>query len=90
LPERFTVLGVIAAAVVLLSSVVDKGDTVTSEGEDGSSTESLVISIMVAKETGVVVVVDEETESRDVGEVVLLSIVAVLDVAHVLAGAKHI
>jgi hypothetical protein len=45
---------------------------------------------MVAKETRIVVVVDEETEGGDVGEVTLLSIVAVLDVTHVLARAKHI
>jgi hypothetical protein len=90
LPERFAVLGIIASAVVLLSTVVDEGNTVGGHGEDGGGAETLLVASVVAEEAGVVVVIDEDTKGRDVLEVALLLVVAVLDLAHVLSSAEDV
>lgn len=73
LPEGFTVSGIVAAGVVLLSAVVDEGNAETGHGEHGGGAETLLVATVVAHEAGVVVVVNEETEKAQVAEVVALS-----------------
>lgn len=90
LPERFTVLGVVSTTVVLLSTVVDEWDTTTSQREDDSVAELGVAATVVVEETRVIVVVNEETKSIDVLEVGLFSVVALLEVSHVLTATKDI
>jgi hypothetical protein len=79
LPERLTVCGVISTRVVLLSTVVDEGDTTASQGENSSAAELGIFTGVVVKETSIIVIVHEETESIDIVEVGSLSIVAALD-----------
>lgn len=83
-------MGVIAATVVLLSTVVHEGDTKASQREDCGSAETLLVAIVVAQEASVVVVINEKTEKAQVREVALLSSVSVLDVTHVLTRAENI
>jgi len=83
-------LGVVTAPIVLLRAVVNEGDAVTRETEDCGCAESLLISAVVAQEASVVVVVNEEAEDAHVLEVLFLRLVAILNVAHVHALAKHI
>lgn len=77
MPKRLTILGVVTATVVLLRAVVNEGDTVTSETEDCSCAEALLISSVVAQEARVVVVVNEKAEDTNILEVFFLLLVAI-------------
>jgi len=72
LPERLSVSGVVAAVVVLLSSVIGEGDTSGGECEYAGSLKLGCLAWMVVEEASVVVIIDEETESINVSEVLLL------------------
>jgi len=90
LPEGFTICGVVATTIILFGTVVDKWNTETSQRENGSSAETLVVTRVVAHEAGVVMVVNKKTEQAQVFEVALLSSVSVLDVAHAFACAEYV
>jgi hypothetical protein len=90
LPERLAVLGVVATTVVLFSTVVNEWNTTTGQGEYDSVVELSVCSTVVVQETGVIVIVNEKTEGINVCEVGFLSIVSVLDGAHVLLVTKDV
>lgn len=89
-PERFTVRWVVSTAVVLLGTVVNEWDTSGGEREDGRGGELLVLALMVVQETSVVVVVNEDSESVNVVEVIFFSVVARLNLAHVLSTSEHV
>lgn len=89
LPERLTVLGIIATTVVLLTTVVDERNTLGSEREDNSSGEVSMVAMGV-KESSVVVVVNENTEGMEVLEVGMLGVVAVLNLVHGLTTAENV
>ena len=84
LPERLTVLGVGAAAVVLLSTVVGEGNTTGSQSVGLSLLETGLV-VEVAHETGVVMVVNEDTKGVNILEMGFLLVEAVLDAVHGLA-----
>jgi len=81
LPERLSVLWVIATGISLLGSVVVEGDTSSGEGEGQSGFETLLV-VELIKESGVVVVIDEETKSINVLEVWALIVVSLWDQRH--------
>ena len=81
LPERLSVLRVIATGIGLLGSVVVEGDTSTGEGESQSGLESLLV-VELVKESGVVVVIDKETKSVNVLKVRALIVVSLWDLGH--------
>lgn len=89
-PEGLTVLRVRTPIVVLLGTVVNEWDTSGGEREDGRGGELLVLALMVVQETSVVVVVNEDSESVNVVEVIFFSVVARLNLAHVLSTSEHV
>lgn len=90
LPKRLAVCRVVATRVILLSTVVNEWDTETSQRENSSSAETLLVATVVAHEARVVVVINEKTEDAQVLEVALLSSVSILNIAHVHSRAENI
>ena len=64
-PHDFSVVGVISSAEALFVSVVEEGDALTGEGEGDGGFEVHVVLLGV-EEPGVVVVVDEHSQSGDI------------------------
>ena len=66
LPERLSVVGVVATGVVLLSAVVGEGDTAGSESENLSLFQTRSVVSVAVQETSIVVVVHEHTKGVNV------------------------
>ena len=90
LPKRLTVVGIGTSTVVLLSTIVGEGDTSGSESEGLGRLEAGLVATMVAKETSVIVIVNEDTESADVLEMARLLIVSVLDLVHGFSASEYV
>lgn len=88
-PERLTVGRIVASAIILFRSIVDEWDTSGCHREDDSAGETNSVAISM-KETCVVVIVYEETESIDVAEFTLLLVEAVLDASHALTTLPYV
>ena len=67
LPEGLSVVGVVAAGIGLLTTVVVEGDALSGKGEGQGTLEHGGVMELV-QESGIVVVVDEEAESIHVLE----------------------
>jgi len=89
LPERLTVVGVVTTTVVLLTTVVNERNTLGSEREDDSGREVGMVAVRV-EESGVVMVINEDTKRMEILEVLAFSVVAVLNLVHGLTTAEHI
>lgn len=66
-PESFAILGIVSTSVLLFSSVVDDGNTLTSKDVGDGILVQLEI-ILAVEETGIVVVINEQTQNRGVNE----------------------
>ena len=66
LPERLSVVGVVAASVVLLRAVIGEGDSASSEGENLSLLQAVGVVTISVQEASVVVVIDEHTKGVNV------------------------
>jgi hypothetical protein len=82
-------LWVVATSVGLLGAVVVEWDTSSSKGESESVGKHFLVVILV-KESGIVVVIDEKTKSINVLEMTSFFLVSVLDSVHGLLRSKHI
>ena len=90
LPERLSVLGIVATSVVLLCAVVGEGDSAGSECENLSLSQTSGVVAVSVQETSVVVIVDEHTKGVDVGEVLSLSIIATTDAIHGFVSSENV
>lgn len=81
LPKRLSILWVITTSVVLFGTIVVEWDTSGSLSEEESVSEHLLVTVAI-QESGVVVVVDEDTESINVIEVGSFFFVSILDSIH--------
>jgi len=89
LPERLSVSWVVATSVGLLRTIVVEGNTTGGKSEDEGRLE-LGLVVELVEETGVIVVVDEDTESIEISEVRTLLLISVLDAVHGLAATEDI
>lgn len=89
LPEGLTVLGIVTTTVILLTTVVNERNTLGGEREDDSSGEVSMVVVGV-EESGVIVVINEDTKRMDILEVLALSVVAVLNLVHRLSTTENI
>jgi hypothetical protein len=89
LPKGLSILGVITTAISLLGTVVVEWDTSGSHSEDESILEHSLVVILV-KESGVIMVVNEEAKGIDIFEVTSFLVESVLDSVHGLLGAENI
>lgn len=89
MPEGLTIGRVVTASEVLLRSVVSEGDTFSCEGKDNCTRKLCVVSHAIQK-ASVVMVIDEEAGSTDIGEFTLLLVVPVLDSFHALLAAEDV
>jgi len=89
LPERFSVLGVVASGIVLLRAIVVEWNTGGCKGENETSSEANFV-VISAHESGVVVVVNEDTKCIHVLEVGLLLGISVFDVFHTFMTSEHV
>lgn len=88
LPEGLSVLWVVSTRVVLLTSVVEEWDTLGGEGEGKGRLEGGSVVVLV-QESGVVVVVDEDSQGGKVLEGTL-SVVSVFDLVHALLSSENV
>jgi len=88
LPQRLSVLWIIATSICLLTTVVVEWNTPGGERECESTLEHGDIMVWV-EETSIVVIVYEDTKSVNIFEVALLLFKSILDLVHRLA-AKNV
>jgi len=84
LPEGLSIMRVIATSISLLTTVVVEWNTLGSQGEGESTLEHGDVMVGV-EETGVVVIVNEDTEGIQVSEMRGLFLKSVLDIVHRLS-----
>lgn len=89
LPEGLSVSWVVATSVGLLRSIVVEWDTLSSQSEHKSSSEHIWVIVLI-QESGVVVVVNEDTKSIKVLEMTLLLLPSSRDLLHRLLSSEHV
>jgi len=80
-PHCLSVVGVIATSESLLATIVEEGDAASSKCKSKGALKESVVTLRV-KEAGIVMVVDEDTESVNVSETPLVGGPPVGDGAH--------
>lgn len=90
LPQGLSVLWVVSATVPLLTSVVEEGDTSSSQGKGKCSLELSSLGAVVVKESSVVVIVNEQTEGINVLELGCFLVESISNVEHGLARSKDV
>jgi len=89
LPERLSVLWVVTTSVGLLRAIIIEWNTSGGESKNKRVFEHLLVVVLV-QESGIVVVIDEDTKSAWVSEFLVYLINSVSDTLHGLFGSKHV
>ena len=89
MPKGLSVLWVVTTGISLLGTVVEEWDSSGSQSESESVLEHSLIVVLV-KEPGVIMVVNEETEGIDILEVTSFFVESVFNSVHRLLGAENI
>lgn len=89
LPERLSVVWIITTGVVLFRTVVVEWNTSSGQSEGEGSLEVLIVVELIL-ESGVIVVVNEDTEGINVLEFAIFFSESVFDVVHALSRSKNI